>query len=247
MTFKSLNIPVQYSHPRLTASVISQLANIKVRQFSPRLVTGRVATSSSAETSSDSSSEDSDEERDDTLTIDGKKAHPATAASIRFRPPRRDSQARHVSGGHARRVTDPISRGVPTGRARSQTLASTATGSGIGSGGGGSAIRDLIHPTGLRVDRLALLEKAIADLEKGKKEVEGEIDTTMKFQETIRQEINEFFVPVDQLIQVMNSTYELKVSITLLSYPSAFLLILLSFHTAPTSRKTFLPSQYFSN
>lgn len=222
MTFKSLNIPVQYSYPRLTASVISQLANRKVQQFSPQFVSDRVATSSSPDTSSDSSSEDSDEERDRSFSTNGNKAHLTTAASIRFRPPRRDSQARHVSGGHTRRATDPISKGVPTGRARSQTLASTVTGLGIRSGaGGGTAIRDLTHPSGLRVDRLALLEKAISDLEKGKRELEGEIETTMEFQEIVRKEINDFFIPVDQLIQAINSTYELKVSRSFFHVPQA--------------------------
>lgn len=202
-TFKTLNIPVQYSYPRLTASVISQLANRKVQEThpitnTPSTISDRTATTTDPETSSSSSSSDDDDKEKESSTI-------------RFDTPRRNSQiqVRHVSGGHARRVTDPISKGLPTGRARSQTLALPSGHTGLG--GGGSAIRGLTHPSGMRVDRIALLEKAIGDLEKTKKEVEEDISSTMDYQEKIRIEINQLILPVDRISEVISTTYDPRV------------------------------------
>lgn len=202
-TLLSLGIPVQYSFPRLSASIVSQLANSKAQEYatisSPLKDDSESGSESSSESSSSSSSTgDSDleipfespEEDNDLASPLGKALQQQRGLTPKVRKPsvRFKSSKNVVIKTHSRRVTDPISRIVQT-RARSQTMGSPL-----------SPGRSLIRPsTGKKVDVLPLLDRAIKDLEKSTAEAEKLAKEVREVQDEKEKEIRSVIARVDEV------------------------------------------------
>lgn len=197
----SVNITVDYTTPRLSASVYSQIATASPQLLGIPLVTSDTHTTTEGSSSESSESEESeDDDGPEGLDLARSKSR---SSSVRFRSPK-SSFSSQRGNGHSRRVTDPIHQALVT-RARSQTLALPST---MPRGG---ALRALTHPTGERVDRLILLEKAIEDFEKSRKEIHEDSERLRTYQEGVSKQIEEVTSRVTRTQTEIDSSHLPKV------------------------------------
>ena len=160
----SFGIPVEYAFPRLSASIVSQLADSKKRDYADAIA--EHSSGSSSDTFSLSSSNDEDDEEHE---------HGELEPPARFRT---GSPRQRVVKVHARRVTDLISRATVV-RARSRTVGSPL-----------AANREHVRPSETPVDSLGRLEKAIEELKKAARDVDVEAERLTMYQERVGKEID---------------------------------------------------------
>lgn len=203
MTLLTLGIPVEYSFPRLSASVVSQLANSK--ELAIATVESPYLSDSSSSTSSSASSTDSDDE-ETPLPSAQDVTSSSRRSSVRFSQPRESNKM------HSRRVTDPISRAVPM-RARSQTIGAVAP---------GGLNRTPTRPPGERVDPLKSLQKVVDDLMRLEKEIEETAVGVLKHQERVGAEIGKAVLAVDEVQKSIDATNFQEVRPTLPNSSRAF-------------------------
>lgn len=199
----SVNITVDYTTPRLSASVYSQIATASPQQLEIPSVTSDTHTTTEGSSPESSESEESDDD-DGPEGLDLARSKSRTS-SIRFRAPKFPIAGQRGTG-HSRRVTDPVHQAFFT-RARSQTLALPST---MPRGG---ALRALTHPSGERVDRFVLLEKAIDDFEKSRKDIHDESETLRTYQEGVSREIEEVTSRVTRTQIEIDSSHLPKVGV----------------------------------
>ncbi|KAK4701790.1 hypothetical protein P7C70_g4438, partial [Phenoliferia sp. Uapishka_3] len=194
-TLSTVGIAVNYTYPRFSASVVSKLAYDKELALAYAAEEAE-EDEASISTSSGSSDEDEGFSESDRLPrskhsggVDSK----ASRRSSTGRPiPRRNRSDR---SGHFRRVTDPVSRGAPTTRMRSQTVA------------GPQDRTRLAHPSGREIDPLDMLKKAIEDLNRTTKDIDEAAERVGRMQDRVGKEIREVVAAVDEVDKAIEGTY----------------------------------------
>lgn len=201
-TYESVGLAVAYTFPRLPAAVVAKLAYD--RELSHALAATTSAESSTSDTtSSPSSSSDIEEDEVTSVALSDPRIsppHSPRSGPPPLRPPRVHSRKRseRSNSNHLRRATDPIGKGGPAMRMRSQTVVGPD--------------RRLAHPSGRAVDPLDLLQKAIDDLKRTAREIDEAAERVGRNQDRVGKEIKEVVAEVDETEKTIEGSHLQRVS-----------------------------------
>ncbi|KAM0749415.1 hypothetical protein T439DRAFT_381753 [Meredithblackwellia eburnea MCA 4105] len=215
-TIDHVGIKPIFNQPRLSASVLAQLANERHHHHNSNTVTHRLVeepSHSMSELSASDSELESGSESDDEA-LPAKQQHRTSVAggtmgpgSDRPRPqtPPRRRRSDRISSQHVRHVTEPTSRQNPQVRLRSQTVS-------------GMTARDATRLPVRPLDTLRHLDQAIGDLQSARTDLVEETERVRRSQDRLLGEMESLMSNIskveketeanlNQQLQLLNDAY----------------------------------------